>query len=116
MNQVTLIGRIANDIEVNDLENGKKVCNFSLAVDRPFKNANGENETDFFDCTAWNNVAVNTAEYTQKGNTIAVKGHLQMNTYEKDGQKHKKVTVIADSVKFLQSKDHNKSSQNRDER
>ena len=76
-NGVYLIGRLVRDPEIKELESGKKVCNITLAVQRPFKNADGEYETDFFDCSLWEGIAFNTSEYSKKGDLIGVKGRLQ---------------------------------------
>ena len=63
LNQVVLVGRLTSDLEAKELEDGKKVTNMTLAIPRSFKNAEGEYETDFVECTLWNNIAENTAEY-----------------------------------------------------
>jgi single-strand DNA-binding protein len=105
LNQVVLVGRLTKDIEVKELEGGKKVASVTLAVQRCFKNAEGEYETDFIECTLWNMVAENTAEYCKKGDIVGVKGRLQSNTYEKeDGTKVYKTEVVAEKVTFLSSR------------
>ena len=118
-NMVCLLGRIAKDIETVELENGKKVCNLTLAVQRPYKNIDGEYETDFFDCTLWEAVALNTSEYCKKGDMIAVKGRLQQDKYEKDGEKKSKMNIIAERITFVASKnkeDKTVSDKEKDER
>ena len=71
---------------------------------RPFKNQNGEYDTDFLDCTLWTGIAENTAEYCKTGDIIGIKGRLQTKIIEKDdGTKYKKVDVIAEKVTFLSS-------------
>lgn len=105
LNQVVLVGRLTSDLETKELEDGKKVCNMSLAIPRSFKNADGEYETDFVECTLWNNIAENTSEYCKKGDIIGVKGRLQTSNYEKeDGTKVFKLDVVAEKVTFLSSK------------
>ena len=105
LNQVVLVGRLTKDLEVKELEDGKKVTNMTLAIPRSFKNAEGEYETDFVDCTLWNNIAENTAEYCKKGDIVGVKGRLQTNNYEKeDGSKVFKLDVVAEKVTFLSSR------------
>ena len=74
LNQVVLVGRLTSDLEAKELEDGKKVTNMTLAIPRSFKNADGEYETDFVECTLWNNIAENTAEYCKKGDIVGVKG------------------------------------------
>ena len=77
LNQVVLVGRLTKDLETKELEEGKSVCNMTLAIPRSFKNADGEYETDFVECTLWNNIAENTAEYCKKGDIVGVKGRIQ---------------------------------------
>ena len=81
LNQVVLVGRLTSDLEAKELEDGKKVTNMTLAIPRSFKNADGEYETDFVECTLWNNIAENTAEYCKKGDIVGVKGRLQTSNY-----------------------------------
>ena len=105
LNQVVLVGRIVKDVKVKELEDGKKVTNMTLAIPRSFKNADGEYETDFVECTLWNNIAENTAEYCKKGDSVGVKGRLQTSNYEKeDGSKVFKLDVVAEKVTFLSSR------------
>lgn len=105
LNQVVLVGRLTSDLEAKELEDGKKVTNMTLAIPRSFKNADGEYETDFVECTLWNNIAENTAEYCKKGDIVGVKGRLQTNNYEKeDGSKVFKLDVVAEKVTFLSSR------------
>ena len=103
LNQVVLVGRIARDPEVKELENGQKVSNITLAVSRPYKNADGVYETDFIDCSLWNGVAVNTMEYCKKGDTVGIKGSLRTDNYEKDGKLITKLNLMAEKVSFLAS-------------
>ena len=105
LNQVVLVGRLTSDLEAKELEDGKKVTNMTLAIPRSFHNAEGEYETDFVECTLWNNIAENTAEYCKKGDIVGVKGRLQTNNYEKeDGSKVFKLDVVAEKVTFLSSR------------
>lgn len=105
LNQIVLVGRLVRDLEVKNLEEGKKVANLTLAVPRSFKNADGEYETDFINCTLWDNIATNTSEYCNKGDIIGIKGRLQTSTIEKEnGEKEYKTEVIAEKVTFLSSR------------
>lgn len=105
LNQIVLVGRLARDVEVKELEEGKKIANITLAVPRSYKNAEGEYETDFIDCTLWEGVAQNTSEYCKKGDIIGVKGRLQTRNIEKEnGEKVKVQEVVAEKVTFLSSK------------
>ena len=77
LNQVVIVGRLVEKPIVKENENGKKVCNITLAVPRSYKNAEGIYETDFIKCILWSCIAENTAEYCDKGDLISVKGRLQ---------------------------------------
>lgn len=104
LNQVVLVGRLGKDLEVEELESGKRVANATLAVPRSFKNENGEYDTDFIDVVIWNSIAENTAEYCRKGDLIGIKGRLETNNYEtENGEKRKSTQVIAEKVTFLSS-------------
>ena len=105
LNQVVLVGRLTSDLEAKELEDGKKVTNMTLAIPRSFKNADGEYETDFVECTLWNSIAENTAEYCKKGDIVGVKGRLQSSSFEKeDGNKEFRTQVMAEKVTFLSSR------------
>ncbi len=104
MNNVMLVGRLANDIEKKKFENGKEVTRISLAVNRSYKNPDGVYETDFIDCILWDGLANNICEYCQKGDVIGIRGRLQVSYYEKDDTKHKAVEVIVEKLTFLSSK------------
>ena len=112
LNQIVLVGRLAKEVEVKELESGKKVSNITLAVPRSFKNVDGEYETDFIDCVLWDMVASNTKEYCHKGDIIGVKGRLQSSEYEnEDGTKAKKQEVVAEKITFLSSKPRDKEEE-----
>lgn len=104
MNTVMLVGRLAHEPEVRTTENGKEVVRISIAVNRSFKNPDGIYETDFVDCILWDGLAKNINEYCQKGDTVGIRGRIQVSYYEKDEQKHKKVDVIVEKLTFLSSK------------
>ena len=104
MNQTCIIGRLVRDPELKELEDGKKVSNITVAVQRSYKNENGEYEADFIDCTLWNGIADRTTEYCKKGDLVGVKGRLQTNNYENEkGEKRKITEVIAEKLTFLSS-------------
>ncbi|CAK1237867.1 single-stranded DNA-binding protein [Fructobacillus cardui] len=105
INRVTLIGRVTRDIEPKYTNNGTAVASFSLAVERDFKNQNGEKETDFFNVVTWRKGAEIVAQYAGKGSLLAVEGRLETRSYEnRDGQKVNVVEVNADRFQFLDSK------------
>lgn len=102
LNQIVLVGRLANEPEVYETESGKKYANVTLAVPRSFKNEEGEYETDFVNCKLWQGIAINTAEYCKKGDLVGIKGRLQ--TYNNDENNKSVMEVIAEKVTFLSSK------------
>jgi len=105
MNQIILVGRVAQEPELHITENGKKKSDLVLAVPRTFKNVDGEYETDFLDCILWTAIAETTTEYVKVGDVVGVKGRVQSRIIEKeDGTKYKKVEIIAERVTFLSSK------------
>ena len=104
VNQIVLVGRIARAPETKTSENGKKYATLTLAVPRNYKNANGEYDTDFLDCTLWTSVAESTSEYCKTGDMIGVKGRVQSRIVESpDGLKRRKTEIVAERVTFLTS-------------
>ena len=103
MNNLMLVGRIAQDIEVTTLESGKEVTRVCVAVNRNFKNPEGIYETDFIYCILWDGLAKNIHEYCHKGDVIGIRGRLQTSTYEKDKVKHTVLEVIAEKLTFISS-------------
>lgn len=102
LNRIVLIGRLTRDPELRFTPNGKAVCSFTLAVDRPFTNQEGNREADFINIVVWNKQGENCAQYLAKGRLAAVDGRLQIRSYEgNDGQRRYVTEVIADSVRFL---------------
>ena len=103
LNQVVLIGRLTRDPELRYTPgNGVPVASFTLAVDRPFTNQQGEREADFINIVTWRKQAENCANYLKKGSLAAVAGRLQIRSYEdSQGIKRKAAEVVADNVRFL---------------
>jgi single-strand DNA-binding protein len=102
LNSVVLVGRLTRDPELRYTPSGVAVCNFTLAVDRPFTNQQGERETDFIDIVVWRQQAENVSQHLSKGRLAAVQGRLQIRSYEtQDGQRRRVAEVVADSVRFL---------------
>lgn len=105
MNKVIIIGRTTRDIEFKTTQSGTSVVEFSVAVKRTFKNANGEYESDFFNCVAYNKTAEKVSNYVKKGDLIAVDGKLQTRNYtDREGKKVYVTEIIAENVEFLQGK------------
>jgi single-strand DNA-binding protein len=105
LNRIVLIGRLTRDPELRYVPSGHPVASFTLAVDRPFANQQGERETDFIDVVAWRKLAEQVSQHLSKGRLVAVEGRLQIRSYEtQDGQKRKVAEVVADGVRFLDRK------------
>ncbi|MGI6120309.1 MAG: single-stranded DNA-binding protein [Desulfosporosinus sp.] len=106
LNRVVLIGRLTRDPELRYTPNGVAVTSFTLAVERNFKNAQGEKETDFLTCVMYRQLAELCANYLAKGKLAAVDGRIQIRSYnDKDGQKRWVTEIIAENVQFLSPKD-----------
>ncbi|MHB8073496.1 single-stranded DNA-binding protein [Desulfosporosinus fructosivorans] len=106
LNRVVLIGRLTKDPELRYSPSGVAVTNFTLAIDRKFKNAQGERETDFIPCVMFKQLAELCANYLAKGKLASVDGRIQIRTYnDKDGQKRWVTEVVAEDVHFLSPKD-----------
>ena len=110
MNKVVLIGRVTRDPELRYTASNIPSVRFTLAVNRPFENQNGQREADFINIVVWRKQAENVKKYVTKGSLIAVEGRIQTGSYEKDGQRVYTTDVVADNVQFLESK---AQSQNR---
>lgn len=104
LNVVALTGRLTRDVELKYTQGGDAVCRFTLAVNRPFKNANGENEADFVNCTAWRKTAETMSNFLSKGSLIGVEGAIRTGSYEKDGQRIFTTEVNVNNFTFLETK------------
>lgn len=99
LNQIILVGRLVQDPEIKELENGNKVSYITLAVKRSYKNSEGIYETDFIPCIIWNKMAEMAEEFCKKGDIIEVRGRLET---RKENDKY--ITeVIVEKVTFLSS-------------
>src|SRR5690625_2688312 len=105
LNRVVLVGRLTRDPDLRYTPNGIAVANFTLAVNRPFTNQQGNRDADFINCVVWRRQAENLANYMKKGSQVGVDGRLQSRTYEgQDGRTVFVTEVGADSVQFLEPK------------
>ena len=113
MNKIVLIGRICKDLEVKTTQSQVAVCSFTVAVDRKFKNANGEREADFLNCVAWRQQAEFLGKYFHKGSKVALTGSLQTRNYDDANGKKVYVTeVVCDEIEFVDSKSERSESNN----
>ncbi len=104
LNKVILIGRLTRDPELRYTPSGTPVSKFSLAVDRPFLDKQGNRGTDFIDIVAWRNLGELCAKHLGKGRLAAVEGRLEIRSYEDNqGVRRKAAEIIADNVRFLDS-------------
>lgn len=105
MNHITLLGRLVKDPEIKYTPSEKCVAQFTLAVDRPFKNADGTRDADFIPVVVWNRAAELVGNSCVKGHRLLVEGRLQIRSYQaKDGTKKYITEVIANSVEFIERK------------
>ncbi len=105
MNKVVLIGRLTRDPDLRYPSTNVPVANFTVAVNRPFENQNGERVADFINVIVWRKQAENVKKYIGKGSLVAVEGRIQTRNYDgADGKKVYVTEVVADSVQFLESK------------
>lgn len=113
MNKVLLMGRLTADPELRQTQSGVSSCRFSVAVNRQYKNQNGEYEADFITCVAWRQTAEFVSRYFVKGQMIAVEGTLRTGSYQ-DRQHpdvtHYKTEVYVDNVEFCGSKEQKGST------
>ena len=104
MNKVELIGRLTKEPEIKLTSNQTQFCNFTIAVDRRFKDANGQRQADFINCVAWKQTAVFIQKYFHKGNRIGLTGSIQTRSFDdQNGQKRFVTEVIVDEAEFVES-------------
>ncbi|WP_082232005.1 single-stranded DNA-binding protein [Halobacillus massiliensis] len=105
LNRVVLAGRLTRDPDLRYTPNGVAVANFTIAVNRPFSNNQGDRDADFINCVVWRRAAENLANFMSKGSLVGVDGRLQSRSFDNQEGKRVFVTeVVADSVQFLESK------------
>ncbi|HCX64006.1 MAG TPA: single-stranded DNA-binding protein [Eubacteriaceae bacterium] len=105
MNKVVLVGRLTKDLELRYTQKGTAVASSTLAINRRFKNQNGENEADFINIVVWGPQGENAAKYVGKGSQVGISGRIQTRNYEaKDGTRRYITEVVAEEVEFLDSR------------
>ena len=106
MNKAILIGNLTKDPETMTTSSGITKCNFTVACQRRFANAQGVREADFIPVVCWRQTAELCARYLSKGRKVAVEGTIQVRSYDaQDGTKRYVTEVVADNVEFLGSRD-----------
>lgn len=105
INRVILVGRLTRDPELRYTPNGNAVTTFTLAVNRPFTNQQGERDADFVQIVVWRKSAEACANYLRKGSLAGIDGRIQTRNYEdQDGKRVYVTEVVAESVQFLEPK------------
>ena len=105
MNNVNLIGRLTKAVDLRYTQNGVAYGSFTIAVNRRFKNQNGEREADFINCVIWKKSAENLANFTQKGSLIGVSGAIQTRNYDnQQGQRVYVTEVLVENFNLLESR------------
>lgn len=112
INNVVLIGRLTRDVDLRYTSQNQAVGQFTLAVNRNFKNQNGEYDADFINCVIWGKSAENFANWTKKGNLVGITGRVQTRNYENQQRQRVYVTeVVAENFQLLEKRD-NSANQN----
>lgn len=117
MNKALLVGRLTRDPELRYVGSNTPVTSFSIAINRPFTNRNGDREADFINIVVWQRQAESVKNYLSKGSLVSVEGRIQSRTYDaKDGTKRYVTEIVADNIQFLESKEktQNRGQQNND--
>ena len=105
MNKAILVGRLTRDPELKTTNSGVSFCNFTIAVNRRFRNAEGNYDADFINCVAWRQQAEFLAKFFGKGRMVGLVGSIQTRSYDReDGQKVYITEVVADEISFVDSK------------
>lgn len=104
MNKVQLVGRLTKDPEIKNTAAQVNFCNFTVAVDRRFKDQNGQRQADFINCVAWRQTADFIGKYFRKGSRIAICGTIQTRKFDDQNGVTRYVTeVIAEEAEFVES-------------
>lgn len=102
MNKICIVGNLTRDPELRATEQGNAVCSFTVAVNRRYRDQDGNTPTDFIPVVVWRDLAENCAKYLAKGHKVAVSGALQIRSYtDRDGVKRWVSEIQANEVDFL---------------
>ena len=105
INDVTLVGRLVKDSELRYTANEKAVGNFTLAINRRYKNEKGEYDTDFIKCTIFGKSAEALNKYAHKGDLIGAEGSVQIRHYkDKEGNDRTSTEILVEKITFVQTK------------
>lgn len=111
LNRVVLTGRLTRDPELRYTGSGTAVCSFTVAVDRQFRNQNGDRDADFINCVIWRKSAENFANFTHKGSLVGIDGRLSTRNYENNqGQRVYVTEVTVDNFALLETRSSNQGN------
>lgn len=111
LNRVVLTGRLTRDPELRYTGSGTAVCSFTVAVDRQFRNQNGDRDADFISCVIWRKSAENFANFTHKGSLVGIDGRLSTRNYENNqGQRVYVTEVTVDNFALLEPRSSNQGN------
>ena len=114
MNSICLVGRLTKDVELRYTPSNVAVATFTLAVNRIFKNENGDREADFINCVMWRQQAENLANWAKKGALIGITGRIQTRNYDnQQGQRVYVTEVVAEQFQLIESKGQGNQGQQR---
>ena len=115
INNTVLVGRLTKDVELRYTPSNVAVATFTIAVNRTFKNENGEREADFINCVMWRQQAENLANWAKKGALIGITGRIQTRSYDnQQGQRVYVTEVVAETFQLLESKGNKATKGNKD--
>lgn len=110
INRVVLTGRLTRDLELRRTQGGASVVSFSIAVNRSFARE-GQQDTDFINCVAWNKTAETMAQYLHKGSLIGIDGRIQTRSYDnQQGQRVYVTEVVCENFTFLETRNSTSES------
>ena len=115
MNRIIILGRLTKDPEIRYTQGGKVVAGLTLAVNRPFKGKDGQQDADFIPVVLWGKTAETVGNYVHKGQRLLIEGRLQIRSYTaKDGIKRLASEVVGDHIEFIEKKENSGSHSNGD--
>lgn len=111
-----ITGNLTRDPELRTTPSGANVCSFSVAVNRVYRDASGEQkeEVSYFDCSAWNKLGEMISQYAKKGSGVLVSGRLSQRSWEDktDGKKRSRVEIVVEDFNFTGGNDRSNDGGN----
>lgn len=111
MNKLSLVGRIVRDVDIRTSQNGKTIARFTVAAQRKYKNNEGNYDSDFIPCVAFDKSAEFIEKYFKKGDMIGITGRMQSGSYEGQNGKVYTLDCYVDEAEFVGSKGSSNGSQ-----